>query len=140
MTSELLLSLALIIFADQLTKIFAVRCLTEGQSHLLGFCVYIQRVTNRTHDQRFSSPASVLLLLWAAQFAGIALTHYGHVFSRPAAQFALGAALGNAVSNLHDQLRRGGIVDLIRVGWWPVFNLADAGILLGGIAALWFIR
>jgi signal peptidase II len=139
-TLELLLSLTLITFADQLTKMFVARRLTQGQSRFL-FGVHIQRVTNRSYDQRFSHSASVPFLLWAALFASIVLlTHYGHFFSRPAAQIGLGAALGGAGSNVHDHMRRGGIVDFIKIGWWPVFNLADVGISLGAIAALWFLR
>jgi lipoprotein signal peptidase len=32
------------------------------------------------------------------------------------------------------------VIDLVKVGWWPVFNLADVGVTLGAIMALWFIR
>jgi lipoprotein signal peptidase len=30
------------------------------------------------------------------------------------------------------------VVDFIDLGWWPVFNLADIGIVGGLIAAFWY--
>ena len=36
-----------------------------------------------------------------------------------------------AVSNIHDQLSRGAVLDFLELGWWPVFNLADVAITLG---------
>lgn len=47
----------------------------------------------------------------------------------------VGAALGGAAGNLSDVLRRRAIVDFIDLGWWPVFNVADIGIVAGLVAA-----
>ena len=71
------------------------------------------------------------------------------VFSRRASRsatvpvcLALGLILGGALSNLGDRLFRhvavhGGVVDFIRaVTWWPVFNVADASIVVGVILLL----
>lgn len=51
---------------------------------------------------------------------------------------AFGLLLGGALSNLGDRLFRnlpghpGAVVDFIQaVGWWPVFNVADAAIVVG---------
>ena len=49
----------------------------------------------------------------------------------------LGLALGGAGSNVLDQLRRGAVVDFLDLGWWPVFNLADAAIVAGVIGLLY---
>lgn len=54
---------------------------------------------------------------------------------------ALGMVLGGAVGNLVDRLLRtdgagflhGRVVDWIDLQWWPVFNIADAGIVVGGL-------
>jgi lipoprotein signal peptidase len=32
------------------------------------------------------------------------------------------------------------VVDFVAIGRWPLFNLADVGITLGAVMALWFIR
>ncbi|MCD6149441.1 signal peptidase II [bacterium] len=41
--------------------------------------------------------------------------------------------LSGALSNLIDRLRYGCVIDFIDLKFWPVFNLADAFITIGGI-------
>jgi signal peptidase II len=54
---------------------------------------------------------------------------------------ALGLLLGGALGNLVDRVfrdpgpLRGAVVDWIRVPHWPTFNLADCGIVVGGLLA-----
>jgi signal peptidase II len=54
----------------------------------------------------------------------------------------LGLLLGGAVGNLVDRLLRapgpgrGAVVDWIHLHHWPVFNLADSAIVVGGVLAL----
>src|SRR4029453_16354189 len=47
----------------------------------------------------------------------------------------LGGALGNLTARLlrGEGLLRGEVVDFIKVGIWPVFNLADSCIVVGGL-------
>jgi signal peptidase II len=49
----------------------------------------------------------------------------------------IGAALGGAAGNLADRFRHGVIVDFIAIGRWPVFNLADAAIVVGVGLVVW---
>lgn len=44
---------------------------------------------------------------------------------------AVGLILGGAIANVLDRAVDGTVVDLIDLGWWPAFNLADAAIVLG---------
>lgn len=39
--------------------------------------------------------------------------------------------LGGAVANIVDRAGDGSVVDVIDVGWWPTFNLADVAIVTG---------
>lgn len=52
-----------------------------------------------------------------------------------------GLVIGGAVGNLYDRLFRdhgGAVVDFIDVGAWPVFNLADVGVVVGALLlAMW---
>ena len=53
-----------------------------------------------------------------------------------------GALLGGAFGNLVDRLLRspgvgrGRVIDWIHLHHWPVFNIADTAISLGGVAAV----
>jgi signal peptidase II len=55
---------------------------------------------------------------------------------------ALGLLLGGALGNLSDRLfrspgpLRGHVVDWIQLPHWPVFNVADSAIVVGGIVAV----
>ena len=47
------------------------------------------------------------------------------------ARAGVAVALGGATGNLLDRLLRGHIVDFIEIGLWPIFNVADVGIVAG---------
>jgi len=46
-------------------------------------------------------------------------------------RLTLGLQLGGAVGNLLDRLHYGYVIDFIDIGFWPIFNLADASIVMG---------
>lgn len=61
----------------------------------------------------------------------------------------IGVVIGGAFGNLWDRLFRaagggflsGAVVDFIDVQWWPIFNIADASVVVGGILlALYLLR
>jgi signal peptidase II len=41
--------------------------------------------------------------------------------------------LGGALGNVIDRLARGYVVDFLHVSYWPVFNVADVAICIGGL-------
>jgi signal peptidase II len=55
----------------------------------------------------------------------------------------VGLVLGGALGNLADRVFRegtgflgGAVVDFVDLQWWPVFNVADAAVVIGGILLL----
>ena len=52
-------------------------------------------------------------------------------------RISLGLQLGGAIGNLTDRLRFGQVTDFVHIGSWPVFNLADASIVVGVIILVW---
>ena len=52
---------------------------------------------------------------------------------------AVGMVMGGAAGNVADRLFRGrgwlhgSVVDFIDLRWWPVFNVADIGVTVGGV-------
>ena len=137
----LLTSAACVIFADQLTKMLAARFLADRRPLRLSSHVHLCYARNTFGLGGIPSGRTAPLVLWGAALITLLLiTWDGRLFHHPAARAALGAALGGAASNLYDRWRRDAVIDLVKVGWWPVFNLADVGISVGTITAIWFIR
>jgi signal peptidase II len=96
-------------------------------------CVTSVKEAYRRDDARFA-----LVLLWLTALVSAVLLHRsGAWFQSPVALWGLGVALGGAGGNLVDILRRRHVVDFIDLGWWPVFNVADAAIVVGLVVAFW---
>ena len=55
-----------------------------------------------------------------------------------AAGLVMGGALGNVVDRLFRGRAwlRGAVVDFIDVQWWPIFNVADMAVTVGGVLLL----
>ena len=129
---------AVVIAADQVTKTLALDHLDPvRRTHVVG-PVYWELTYNS--GAAFSMGAGVTPIVEAAVVVLIvALLVFARRSSRSASvpvSIALGMLLGGALSNLGDRLFRnlpvhGSVVDFIRaVGWWPVFNVADASIVI----------
>jgi len=79
-----------------------------------------------------------LVLSWVIALAcATALHASGQTFQSQWSMWGVGAALGGAAGNLLDVLRRRSVLDFIDLGWWPVFNVADIGIVAGLVVAFW---
>jgi signal peptidase II len=72
--------------------------------------------------------AAVVLVGLAAAFAAVVRT-------TPAAVGA-GLVVGGATANLWDRIRNGGVLDFIAIGRWPVFNGADAALVVGVVVSV----
>lgn len=128
-----------VIAVDQITKTLAVDHLDPSRRTHVAGPVFLELTYNS--GAAFSMGSGVTPVVEAAVVVLIAgLLMYARRSGRsgPAAvSVGLGMLLGGALSNLGDRLLRhlpvhGSVVDFIRaVGWWPVFNVADASIVLG---------
>ena len=50
---------------------------------------------------------------------------------RFAGRVGVGLVLGGAIANVVDRIEAGTVVDMLDLGWWPTFNLADVWIVVG---------
>lgn len=140
---------AAVVAVDQVTKSLAVGHLPQppGRTHVVG-PVFWELTYNS--GAAFSMGAGVTPIVEAAVVVLIVgLLMYSRRASRTApapVAAGFGMVLGGALSNLGDRLFRhlhvhGAVVDFIRaVGWWPVFNVADASIVVGAAVLVLFWR
>lgn len=124
---------------DQLTKWWALERLSGGRIVEVAWTLRF-RLTFNT-GMAFSlaggfAPWIALLALAVVVF----LVWQGRTVTTRTGAVALGLVLGGAVGNLLDRAFRGdagflggAVVDFIDLQWWPVFNVADMGVVVGAI-------
>jgi signal peptidase II len=126
---------AIVIAVDQITKTWALHH-TDPARHVLG---PINLVLTFNSGAAFSlgggatpiiETIAVVLVIWLAAVSRRA-TRSGSL----AVSVGLGLLLGGALGNLVDRVFRHhhrAVIDFIQaVSWWPVFNVADASIVVG---------
>jgi signal peptidase II len=57
----------------------------------------------------------------------------------PFIQVSIGLILGGALGNTIDRIRLGFVVDFVKVGWWPIFNVADSAITCGAVVLMAYV-
>ena len=137
----LIVGVALAVYAlDQASKSWAVHRLSDGST--------IDLVGSLRFNLAFNSGAAfsrgtglgpligllaigiVVVLVWTSRSSTGRLT-----------SVAMGLVIGGALGNLSDRLLRegpggflgGAVVDFIDLQWWPIFNIADSAVVVGGI-------
>jgi signal peptidase II len=136
---------AAVLVLDQLTKHLVVaRLAGRPPVDLIGSFVQLRYTTN--------SGGAFSILTGAPLFFGVMAMVIigGIVYASRRAQplsmlVVLGLILGGALGNLCDRLfrgeglLRGEVVDFVKVGIWPVFNLADSCVVVGGLLLALFL-
>ena len=138
-----LVSAAAVVAADQLTKWWVLEALDGGRVIDLVWTLRLRLVFNT--GAAFSSFQGLGPLLGVAAVAvAAALLLNRRLVSGRWSAIAAGCIAGGALGNLTDRLFRsddgfltGAVVDFIDVQWWPVWNVADMGVVLGGAALVW---
>ena len=135
----LLIGVAVFVYAaDQLSKWWAVETLDTRIVDVVGslrFRLALNHGAAFSLSQGRGPLISVLALVVVA-----VLLRTGRQATRPLAALALGMVVGGALGNLSDRAFReghgflgGGVVDFIDLQWWPIFNVADMGVVCGAI-------
>lgn len=141
-TRLLALVASLVLVSDVVSKILVVAHL-EGRApiRLLGGGLLLNVGRNPGAAFSFAEGATILFTLVAVGVAVVILRTARRLGSAGWA-VSLGLLLGGAVGNLIDRVfrspgvGRGAVVDFIDFRVWPVFNLADSAIVIGGVLAV----
>jgi signal peptidase II len=128
-----------VVALDQLTKTWAVRALDDGPVDL--FWTLSLDLTFNTGAAFSRGRGLGPIIGVAAAVVALVLLWTGRTVESRAGAIAVGMVLGGAAGNLADRAFRAGgdgflggaVVDFVDLEWWPVFNLADACIVIGAL-------
>ena len=139
----LLALVAVVVLAlDVATKVWVVAELEGRRSiELLGGELMLQ--VSRNPGAAFSfAPSATLLFTAVAVVVIVVIVRISPRLRSVGWALSLGLLLGGAAGNLVDRVfrdpgpGRGAVVDFIALGWFPSFNVADSGIVVGGLLAV----
>ena len=126
------------VLADQLTKWWAVSSLQDDTIDVV-WTLRFQLLKNYGASFSLGAGYGAWIGILALVVVGILVWKGGSVRSRLGA-VALGMIVGGALGNVLDRAFRsdsgffqGGVIDFIDLQWWPVFNIADIGVVCGAI-------
>jgi signal peptidase II len=128
-----------VIVVDQLTKRWALSALGDGHVVDIVWTLRLNLTFNSgmafSRGQGLGPIIGVLAFVVVIVLVGsLARTAVG------VARIAVGLVIGGALGNLCDRAFRSGggflrgrVIDFIDLQWWPVFNVADAAVVIGGV-------
>ncbi|PVZ08907.1 signal peptidase II [Actinomycetospora cinnamomea] len=130
---------AVVIVLDLVTKIVMVSWLRDGERvPLIGDLVSFTLVRNPGAAFSLATGLTWVLTLVALAVV-VGIVRFARRLRSRGWALALGLVLGGALGNLVDRFFRGPgplqghVVDFVSVGWFPVFNVADSAITVGGV-------
>jgi signal peptidase II len=133
-----------VVVLDQLSKHWAVNRLVDGDIDLVG-SLRLRLIFNSGASFSFGEGLGPLIAVVVLAVA-IGLFVAGRNTTSLVGAVAIGLVLGGAVGNLLDRAFRAGdgflgghVVDFVDVQWWPVFNVADAAVSIGGVLLVLYL-
>jgi signal peptidase II len=127
-----------IVVLDQITKVWVVAALSDGPLSIVGDDIELRITRNSGGAFSLFTNATVLLAVVAIVLSFVLVRAVRRAQDRLSV-LALSLVLGGALGNLTDRITRspgflrGEVVDFVRVGWFPSFNVADSAITIGAI-------
>ena len=128
---------AAVVAADQLTKHWAVNALSNGDARHVLWTLQFNLSFNRGmafSAGRSAGPIIGALALVVVVVLLLSVRRSGTAASRVGIGLIAGGALGNVVDRLFrgEGWLHGSVVDFIDFQWFPIFNIADSAINVGG--------
>jgi signal peptidase II len=128
----------LVLALDQLTKEIALRSLTDGPVDVIEGVLRWRLAFNPGGAFGIFQDHSEIFLVATLLVVGLILLWVRNL-DDPRLVVPLGLVVGGGLGNVADRIFRGHdgkVVDFIDLHVWPVFNIADMGVVLGVLAIL----
>jgi len=129
----LLVAAGAVVALDQITKSLALTALQDGPIDLIGGAVTLNLTFNPGGAFGLMQGLPGFFLV-ATLVVIVLILVWAHKLDDQRWSIPLGMVLGGGIGNVIDRIVRdtdGRVVDFIDLHWWPVFNLADASIVVG---------
>ncbi|MBA3605562.1 MAG: signal peptidase II [Actinomycetota bacterium] len=132
---------AAVVLVDQVTKHWAVNALADDRTIDLVGSLRFNLAFNKGMAFSQGLGFGPLIAVVGLVVIVVLLVSVGRATS-PLYPAAVGLIVGGAVGNIIDRLLRGegwlrgGVVDFIDLQWWPIFNVADMCVTVGGALLL----
>lgn len=125
-----------VIFFDQLTKFFMIgREPIEIIPNIFSF-TYAENVGVAFSLPLIGTPQKLVTVGLIAVL--IVLYFRFKAYEKVLLNIGLSLMIGGAIANAYDRFFRGFVIDFIKVGNFPVFNLADSAVTIGVVLILWY--
>jgi signal peptidase II len=134
----LLVTAAVIVVVDQVTKSLALENLSDGPVDVIEGILTLRLTYNPGGAFGVLQGVPNFFLIATAVIV-IFILYWARTVQSAAWAVPLGLVLGGGLGNLYDRVFRetdGRVVDFVDLHVWPVFNVADSAITLGVIALL----
>jgi signal peptidase II len=128
---------AIWLILDQATKVLAVETLQGRGVVDAGLGGVLEWELVRNPHAAFGIPGFSGMFLLVTFVVVVVVLRMLPRTDRLSLAFAYGLVTGGALGNFVDRILRwpgfpdGAVVDFVRIGWWPKFNVADVGITVG---------
>lgn len=137
-----LITSTIVVLVDQLTKHWALGALGDGHRIDVVWTLRLNLAFNK--GMAFSQgdwlgPVVPILAIVVAVVLLVSLKRSASRWMAIAVGLVIGGSLGNVIDRLfrNEGWLHGAVVDFIDVQWWPIFNVADIAIVVGGGLLLW---
>src|SRR5215213_4597975 len=131
---------AVVVVIDQLTKHWAVNHLVDHDDDLVWTLrLHLAHNTGMAFSKGTGlGPVIGIVALFVIVGLLVSIGRQSSPLYTPAVGLIVGGAVGNLIDRLFRSPGwfRGGVVDFIDVQWWPIFNVADIGVTVGGALLL----
>lgn len=122
-----LLIFTALLLADQYSKHLVRTAFVIGESHQVFPGLWLTHITNTGTLWGLLADTNAAFV-WLSVIAFGLLLYFHDEFQTTVEKIAYAMLLAGLWGNLIDRGVYGGVTDFIDLGWWPVFNIADAAL------------
>jgi signal peptidase II len=131
---------AAFVVADQATKQLVIGSIARGESRNVFFGIDLTNTRNNGVAFGALAGGGAIITVLTLGALTLLVVYFALRSSTPWLWLPTGVILGGALGNLADRARDGAVIDFIDPSFWPAFNLADVGVVVGILGLLYVIE